>query len=30
LLRRPGAEKLQLKKYSPRLRRVTLHTEKRK
>ena len=30
LLRKPGAEKLQLKKYSPRLRRVTLHTEKRK
>ncbi|MEI6527395.1 MAG: 50S ribosomal protein L33 [Planctomycetota bacterium] len=30
LFRKPGAEKLQLKKYSPRLRRVTLHTEKRK
>ena len=30
LLRKPGGEKLQLKKYSPRLRRVTLHLEKRK
>jgi large subunit ribosomal protein L33 len=30
LLRKPGAEKLQLKKYSPRLRKVTLHQEKRK
>jgi len=30
LLRKPGAEKLQLKKYSPWLRRVTLPTEKRK
>ena len=30
LYRKPGAEKLQLKKYSPILRRITLHTEKRK
>ena len=30
MLRKPGGEKLQLKKYSPRLRRVTLHLEKRK
>jgi len=30
LLRRPGGEKLQLKKYNRRLRRVTLHIEKRK
>jgi large subunit ribosomal protein L33 len=30
LLRKPGAEKLQLKKFCPRLRKVTLHVEKRK
>jgi large subunit ribosomal protein L33 len=28
--RKPGGEKLKLKKYSPRLRRHTLHVEKRK
>ena len=28
--RKPGGEKLKLKKYSPRLRRDTLHTEKKK
>jgi large subunit ribosomal protein L33 len=28
--RKPGAEKLQLKKYCPRLRKHTLHTEKKK
>ena len=28
--RKPGGEKLKLKKYSPRLRRHTLHTEKKK
>lgn len=30
LVRKPGGEKLQLKKYSPRLRRHTLHVEKKK
>jgi large subunit ribosomal protein L33 len=30
LYRKPGGEKLSLKKYSPRLRRVTVHVEKRK
>lgn len=30
LLRRPGGEKLQLNKYCPRLRKVTVHLEKRK
>jgi len=30
LRRKPGAEKLKLKKYSPRLRKRTLHKEKRK
>ena len=28
--RKPGAEKLSLKKYSPRLRKHTLHVEKKK
>ena len=28
--RKPGGEKLQLKKYSPRLRKHTLHNEKKK
>ncbi len=28
--RKPGGEKLKLKKYSPRLRRHTPHTEKKK
>jgi large subunit ribosomal protein L33 len=28
--RKPGGEKLRLKKYSPRLRRHTVHTEKKK
>ena len=28
--RKPGGEKLKLKKYSPRLRRHTLHMEKKK
>ena len=28
--RKPGGEKLQLKKYSPRLRKHTLHVEKKK
>jgi large subunit ribosomal protein L33 len=28
--RKPGGEKLQLMKYCPRLRRHTLHTEKKK
>ena len=28
--RKPGGEKLKLRKYSPRLRRHTLHVEKRK
>lgn len=30
LRRKPGGEKLKLKKYSPRLRRHTPHTEKKK
>lgn len=30
LRRKPGAEKLKLKKYSPRLRKYTLHVEKKK
>jgi len=30
LRRKPGGEKLKLKKYSPRLRKHTLHTEKKK
>ena len=30
LRRKPGGEKLKLKKYSPRLHRHTLHTEKKK
>jgi large subunit ribosomal protein L33 len=30
LRRKAGAEKLKLKKYSPRLRRHTVHTEKKK
>jgi large subunit ribosomal protein L33 len=30
LLRKPGGEKLKLKKYSPRLRKHTLHAEKKK
>jgi large subunit ribosomal protein L33 len=30
LKRKPGGEKLQLKKYCPRLRKHTLHTEKKK
>jgi large subunit ribosomal protein L33 len=30
LRRKTGAEKLKLKKYSPRLRKHTLHAEKRK
>jgi large subunit ribosomal protein L33 len=30
LRRKPGGEKLKLKKYSPRLRKHTLHAEKRK
>jgi large subunit ribosomal protein L33 len=30
LLRKPGGEKLKLKKYSPRLRKRTLHVEKKK
>lgn len=28
--RKPGGEKLKLKKYSPRLRRRTVHVEKKK
>ena len=28
--RKPGGEKLKLKKYSPRLRKHTLHVEKKK
>ncbi len=28
--RKPGGEKLELKKYSPRLRRRTVHVEKKK
>ncbi len=30
LVRKPGGEKLKLKKYSPRLRKRTLHVEKKK
>lgn len=30
LKRKPGGEKLKLKKYCPRLRKHTLHTEKKK
>jgi large subunit ribosomal protein L33 len=30
LRRKPGGEKLKLKKYSPRLRKHTIHTEKKK
>jgi large subunit ribosomal protein L33 len=30
LKRKPGGEKLKLRKYSPRLRRHTLHAEKKK
>lgn len=30
LRRKPGGEKLKLKKYSPRLRRHTVHVEKKK
>lgn len=30
LRRKPGGEKLKLKKYSPRLRKYTMHTEKKK
>jgi large subunit ribosomal protein L33 len=30
LRRKPGGEKLKLKKYSPRLRKHTTHTEKKK
>ena len=30
LRRKPGGEKLKLKKYSPRLRRRTMHSEKKK
>jgi len=30
LRRKPGGEKLKLNKYSPRLRRRTLHNEKKK
>ena len=30
LRRKPGGEKLKLKKYSPRIRRHTLHVEKKK
>jgi large subunit ribosomal protein L33 len=30
LRRKPGGEKLKLKKYSPRLRKHTLHSEKKK
>ena len=30
LRRKPGSEKLKLKKYCPRLRKRTLHVEKRK
>jgi large subunit ribosomal protein L33 len=30
LRRKPGGEKLKLKKYSPRLRKHTMHTEKKK
>ncbi|MFM2097169.1 MAG: ribosomal protein 2 [Planctomycetota bacterium] len=30
LRRKPGGEKLKIKKYSPRLRKHTLHAEKKK
>jgi large subunit ribosomal protein L33 len=30
LTRKPGGEKLKLRKYSPRLRRHTVHVEKKK
>ncbi|MGE0143524.1 MAG: 50S ribosomal protein L33 [Planctomycetota bacterium] len=30
ILKKPGTPKLELKKYCPRLRRHTLHTEKKK
>lgn len=30
LRRKPGGEKLKLSKYSPRLRKHTMHTEKKK
>ena len=30
LKRKPGGEKLKLKKYSPRLRKHTIHNEKKK
>jgi large subunit ribosomal protein L33 len=30
LRRKPGGEKLKIKKYSPRLRKHTLHSEKKK
>ncbi|OHB73027.1 MAG: 50S ribosomal protein L33 [Planctomycetes bacterium RBG_13_63_9] len=30
LRRKPGGEKLKLKKYSPRLRKCTMHVEKKK
>ena len=30
LMKKPGTNKLELMKYSPRLRRHTLHTEKKK
>ena len=30
LKRKPGGEKLELKKYSPRLRKHTVHAEKKK
>ena len=30
LRKKPGAEKLKLKKYSPRLRKHTVHNEKKK
>ncbi len=30
IVRKPGGEKLQLKKYRPRLRKHTLHLEKKK
>ena len=30
LRRKPGGEKLKLKKYSPRVRKHTLHSEKKK
>jgi len=30
LRRKPGGEKLKLNKYCPRLRKITVHTEKKK